>query len=237
MALLDSPRTRRLKADHQALAQLAADSTIFQFEAFGSPPDFYVLRYRGRGLEKRCLEKRGLEKQDAASEVHVRELHEVHIRLGSAYPRLMPELAWKSPVFHPNISLSGVVCLGGYGTFWVPSLALADLCTMLWDMVRYANFDESSPYNREAAAWAKTQKSFELPLDPRPLRDKLSAGEKQSPNSALALARPTRPALPPDIVFLGDVTQAEATAEVIPEVIVAELVPPPAERDAVLFVP
>jgi len=231
MAHLDSPRTRRLKADHHALEQLAADSTIFQFEAFGSPPDFYVLRFRGRGLEKRSLEKR-----DPASEVHVRDQHEVHIRLGAAYPRLMPELAWKSPIFHPNISLSGVVCLGGYGTFWVPSLALADLCTMLWDMARFANFDESSPYNREAAAWAKTQKSFELPLDPRPLRDKLAAGEKPAPLSALALAMPAHPAPQPDIVFLGDVNELEVLADVIPDVIVAELVPPPAERDAVLLI-
>ena len=67
---------------------------------------------------------------------------------------MMPELAWKSPIFHPNISASGVVCLGGYGTYWVPSLALDELCSMLWDMIRYENFDETSPYNREAAAWA-----------------------------------------------------------------------------------
>ena len=28
---------------------------------------------------------------------------------------------------------------------------------MLWDMIRYENYDETSPYNREAAAWAKHQ--------------------------------------------------------------------------------
>jgi hypothetical protein len=45
---------------------------------------------------------------------------------------------------------------------------------MLWDMIRYENFDETSPYNREAAAWAKHQTYFQLPLDRRPLRDKLA---------------------------------------------------------------
>src|SRR5207344_994477 len=69
---------------------------------------------------------------------------------------------------------SGVVCLGGYGTYWVPSLALDELCGMLWDMVRFENFDEKSPYNREAAAWAKNQTFFRLPIDNRPLRDKLA---------------------------------------------------------------
>jgi len=43
---------------------------------------------------------------------------------------------------------------------------------MLWDMIRYRNFDTTSPYNRMAAEWAKTQRQFILPLDQRPLRDR-----------------------------------------------------------------
>src|SRR5436190_15687199 len=160
----ESPRTRRLKSDLKALEQLAADSSVFEFSPYGTPPDFYILRFRGRGFWK----------PDPAGEVLTRDEHEVHVRLGASYPRMMPELAWKSPIFHPNISASGVVCLGGYGTYWVPSLALDELCGMLWDMVRFENFDETSPYNREAAAWAKNQTFFRLPIDNRPLRDKLA---------------------------------------------------------------
>ena len=160
----ESPRTRRLKSDLKALEQLAADSSVFEFSPYGTPPDFYILRFRGRGFWK----------PDPAGEVLIRDEHEVHVRLGASYPRMMPELAWKSPIFHPNISASGVVCLGGYGTYWVPSLALDELCGMLWDMVRFENFDETSPYNREAAAWAKNQTFFRLPIDNRPLRDKLA---------------------------------------------------------------
>jgi ubiquitin-protein ligase len=215
-SLLDSPRTRRLKRDFAALEQLAAESTIFDFEAFGTPPDFYVLRFRGRGLFK----------HEPSGEVHVRESHEVHIKLGAAYPRLMPELAWKSPIFHPNISLSGVVCLGGYGTYWVPSLALADLCTMLWDMARFANFDESSPYNREAAAWAKSQTAMQLPVDPRPLRDRLAV---PSGPTQPALTRHIEPARQPEILFLGEVSQSD--------IVEAELVTPSSgRREAVLFI-
>jgi ubiquitin-protein ligase len=160
----ESPRSRRLKSDHKALEQLAAESSIFSFQAYGWPADFYILKFRGRGVWK----------PDPQGEVLLRDEHEVHIRLGASYPRMMPELAWKSPVFHPNISASGVVCLGGAGTYWVPSLALDELCGMLWDMIRYGNFDETSPYNREAAAWAKHQSFFRLPVDQRPLRDKLA---------------------------------------------------------------
>ena len=159
----ESPRIRRLRSDLAALTQLAADSTIFDFTAYGTPPDFYVFRFRGRGVWL----------PEAAQAVSIRDQNEVHVRLGASYPRMMPELAWKTPIFLPNVSTSGVVCLGGFGTYWVPILALADLCSMLWDMIRYQNFDEKSPYNREAAAWANSQSSFSLPIDDRPIRDKL----------------------------------------------------------------
>ena len=59
----------------------------------------------------------------------------------------------------------------------MPSLNLDELCEMLWDMIRYANFDVESPYNREAANWAKMQNEFRLPVDPRPIRDRLATGE------------------------------------------------------------
>jgi hypothetical protein len=213
-----------LRSDQKALAQLAADSTIFEFSPYGTPADFYILRFRGRGFHR----------PDAAGEVLVREEHEVHIRLGASYPRMMPELAWKSPIFHPNISASGVVCLGGYGTYWVPSLALDELCTMLWDMIRYENFDEKSPYNREAAAWAKNQTFFRLPIDGRPLRDKLAARasddllprleplvERKNGSStrladgglafaSLSSPRPTAARAQQDVLFLGEVVEAEA---------------------------
>jgi hypothetical protein len=137
------------------------------------------------------------------------ERHEVSVRLGASYPRMMPELAWKTPIFHPNISGGGVVCLGGYGAHWVPSLNLDELCEMLWDMVRYANYDVESPYNREAAAWTKTQRQFNLPVDPRPLRDKL-AGTSPRHRKKPPLAAPAPRREPDTMVFLDDeVIQAE----------------------------
>jgi hypothetical protein len=125
---------------------------------------------------------------------HLQEqwVHEVRVNLGANYPRVMPELHWLTPIFHPNISANGLVCLGGYSTHWVPSLRLDDLCLMLWDMIRYRNFDIGSPYNRVAAEWAKTQRHFILPLDPRPLRTPSSfpMSETSSPkaNSSVSSA-------------------------------------------------
>ena len=48
----ESPRIRRLRSDQKALEQLAAESTIFEFSPYGTPPDFYILRFRGRGFWK-----------------------------------------------------------------------------------------------------------------------------------------------------------------------------------------
>jgi ubiquitin-protein ligase len=223
----ESPRSRRLKSDYKALELLASESNILSFTSYGAPPDFYILKFRGRGFWK----------PDAQGEVQQRDEHEVHIRLGASYPRMMPELAWKSRIFHPNISASGVVCLGGYGTYWVPSLALDELCGMLWDMIRYENYDETSPYNREAAAWAKNQTYYSLPIDRRPLRDKLAAATAEEsllplplPKTAKPKGRtsgtsPFRPTLPQvqqamapsrppppanDVVFIGEVVEAQA---------------------------
>jgi len=157
-----SPRIRRLEADYRAIQKLDAESSIFRYECSGNLPELYRFFFRGPGTYK-----------TTRNTVAIREEHEIVVELGAAYPRLMPGLSWQTPVFHPNISSSGVVCLGGYGTNWVPSLQLDELCVMLWDMIRYRNFDVESPYNREAAMWAREQTDFRLPLDDRSLRNRV----------------------------------------------------------------
>ncbi len=185
-------------------------------EAQGRPPTQYRFRFYGWGLK---LNPQGV--------IELTHDHEVTVELGAAYPRMMPTLAWRTPIFHPNISANGIVCLGGYGTHWVPSLTLSELCCMLWDIIRYQNFDPDSPYNREAAAWVRGQTEFRLPLDPRPLRNLVaesgqraaaqlpcSAPINHSDNAASAsipieiiehgieIVSPIRSQPPPDIQFL-----------------------------------
>lgn len=157
--MYESPQMRRLRSDLAAMERLAAESSIVRFRSFGKPANRYLIEFLGRGLAR---EK---------GKVTPREQHEVEVKLGSSYPRTMPELRWLTPIYHPNISEIGLVCLGGYGTHWVPSLHLDALCGMLWDMARYHNYDIRSPYNRDAALWAANQTSILFPTDPRPLRD------------------------------------------------------------------
>jgi ubiquitin-protein ligase len=166
-----SPRDRRLNADYQSVEQLQAESSIFSFHAGGNPPHRYRLSFHGAGFQRDAKTGR----------VVVSERHEVLVELGAAYPRMVPNLAWQTPIFHPNISNNGVVCLGGYGTHWVPSLTLSEMSTMLWDMIRYKNFDTESPYNREAALWAKQQTEFKFPIDSRSIRDRVSGQSGKPP--------------------------------------------------------
>jgi ubiquitin-protein ligase len=210
MVRRESPRTRRLRTDRNALEKLRADSSVLEFTPLGDPAEAYLIRFQGKGVWRPA----------GSNRIQVREMHEVSIKLGASYPRMMPELAWKTPIFHPNISAGGVVCLGGYGTHWVPSLNLDELCVMLWDMIRYANYDVESPYNREAALWARTQTEYRFPLDPRPLRDKLAAGAAHAFPAAMP-ARPVtptpaseRPARAAEVVFIdtNEIIDAEVIA-------------------------
>ncbi len=216
----ESPRTRRLRSDYKALQQLRSESSILDFTvpgaAFGGAPEVYLVKFHGKGVWR----------TDDKKEVRVSDYHEVQIKLGASYPRMIPELSWKTPIFHPNISASGVVCLGGYGTHWVPSLQLDELCTMLWDMIRYRNFDVDSPYNREAANWVKSNSKIGLPLDSRSIRDRLSseipalrpeddvAARRVDPphtGNVVALAEVVPVEEPqPEVLFLSDVEIVEA---------------------------
>jgi len=158
-----------------------AESSVLRFRGRGNPVQQYLIEFRGQSLAR----ERG--------KVTVRDRHEVEIKLGSSYPRTMPEIRWLSPIYHPNISEIGMVCLGGYGTHWVPSLNLDELCGMLWDMARYHNYDIRSPYNREAALWVANQSTFRFPLDARPLRDLRAALGRVAEPPARAASPPPAP--------------------------------------------
>ncbi len=145
----------------------------------------------------------------ANGKVSLSNHHEVLVELGAAYPRMVPNLAWQTPIFHPNISNNGVVCLGGYGTHWVPSLTLSEMCTMLWDMIRYKNFDTESPYNREAAMWAKLQNELAFPLDRRSVRDRISQEKPAAPVKKARLVSPADSHDPPRSKTAQLVDQAE----------------------------
>ena len=174
-----SPRDRRLRSDHEAMVRLQEESSILRFTTQGVPPDRYLVTFHGSGVAR----------EPGRTDISLRKEHIVLIGLSAAYPRMIPELVWKTPIFHPNISAGGVVCLGGYQTNWVPSLKLDELCLMLWDMIRFANYDVDSPYNREAALWARNYRD-RFPVDSRPLRDLTVDRDRVSMTSSMSTTVP-----------------------------------------------
>ncbi len=192
MSVYESPRLRRLRSDLAALEKLQAESSVFRFRSTGHPPQHYTLTFEGRSLAR----DRG--------KVVVRDHHEVEVKLGASYPRTMPELRWLSPIYHPNISEIGMICLGAYGTHWVPSLSLDELAVMLWDMARFQNYDIRSPYNREAAQWAANQSAFRFPIDPRPLRDSRAALGRVEPEGPAPGSPPTNLPAPGESICILD---------------------------------
>ena len=220
----DSPRTRRLRSDLRAMEQLRDESTIIDFAVpgriRGDTPEQYLITFRGQGLWR----------PQGGEDVLVRQEHEVGIQLGTSYPRGMPDMTWRTPVFHPNISSGGVVCLGGYGTHWVPSLRLDELCEMLWDIIRYHNFDVESPYNREAALWVRSQDQLNLPLDDRPLRDRLAGW---GPHHDL-IRKPPVATQPPSVSEVHFVDPPPQRRVVEAELVQAEIAEP--EDPDILFI-
>lgn len=196
----ESPRIRRLRNDAAAMERLRSESSVLRFRSSGRPTQHYIIELRGKSL----VRTRG--------KVTIQERHEVEIKLGAGYPRTMPELRWLTPIYHPNISEIGMVCLGGYGTHWVPSLNLDELCVMLWDMARYHNYDIRSPYNREAALWVANQSTFRFPLDARPLRDLRAALGRVADEPSAAAERPANAPVTPRPVSLAADTAAGSKA-------------------------
>ncbi len=196
MALMDTPRTRRLNSDHEAMKHLRENSGIIEFQASGDPPERYLVTLKGKGLMRRS----------ESETVDIADVHRVEIRLGIDYPRSRPDLQWLTSIYHPNISAVGAVCLGGYSTNWVPSLGLAELCEMLWDMVRMSNYDPKSAYNYSAGRWCETQTQYDFPLDKRTLRDKV--GQVAGNNVIKLDLGGSKPAAKPedDVLIIDDNT-------------------------------
>lgn len=76
----------------------------------------------------------------------------LRVALPSRYPFVPPVASVETPVYHPNVFPSGLVCLG---TKWLPSEGL-DL--FLKRVIRLLTFDPllvnvASPANRDAASW------------------------------------------------------------------------------------
>ncbi len=169
-ALNQSPRMRRLVADHELMRDLAARSDLISFEAAsarpGLPPERYIVTFRCKGIAS--TDKRG--------RPHYALRHQVEIYLHNQYPQRWPGLKWLTPIWHPNIHhLNGSVCIDA--AWWTASRSLDRLVIMLGEMVQYKNFHDDPtkppfPWDAEAARWCRAYRATHpgvFPVDRREL--------------------------------------------------------------------
>lgn len=156
-------RAQRLREDLAGLERLRQTSTIFTFEPGGNPPDRYELCFRGRGVARRGGSRGAVEFIDE---------HRVELRLPSSYPEMPPDLRWVTPILHPNVSFSGFIQLPDIGLPWDESVTLDVVCERLWDVARFAYIDLTRTTQTSARTWLTEQRTLDLPVDVRPLRDR-----------------------------------------------------------------
>jgi ubiquitin-protein ligase len=170
MGLDQSPRMRRLQADHQLMRDLAAHSDLIQFAAEsqlpGMPPERYLVTFACKGIAS--VDKTGHPKYT--------NKHQVQIYLHNQYPQRWPGLHWVTPIWHPNIHhLNGTVCIDA--AWWTASRSLDRLVIMLGEMVQYKNFHDDPtkppfPWDPDAARWCREYRAGHpgvFPVDTREL--------------------------------------------------------------------
>lgn len=148
-------RETRLRNDFQKISELVDRSDLIRIVATeGTPPDRYRIKFLCTGVEDVVNDRPVL-----------RNEHEVAIYLHAEYPLKQPQLKWLTPIFHPNIHVTGAVCIGA----WWPAKTLDELLLTLGEMVQYKNYEPGDPMNSKAAAWALRNKRL-FPIDSRELK-------------------------------------------------------------------
>lgn len=169
-AVWKTPRSIRLEHEFADMKAFKKESTILDFEAFGDPPDRYLITFNGKSLVPGGGGK--IAKLGGAQQIE--------LVLGADYPRHQPQIHWKTPIVHPNIS-HGSVCLGNYANSWTPYFKLVDLVEILWDYSRMAVLNAHGGYRGEGAeTWDRLRRDYQFPVDRRPLRDKVFGNNEGS---------------------------------------------------------
>lgn len=198
-------REERLIAELESLRALKKMSSIFDFESTGEAPDRYMILFRGNGIKRDT---------SADAEIETVELHKVELRIPYSYPQRSPDIRWTTPILHPNVSFSGFINVKDIGLPWEKDLGLDVLCERLWDVARlaYMNLDKAANYS--AKNWFEDECDLELPVDPRPLRDKNAPTgsnviryQRKGGNSPKAPApNASAPGAGQDVFFIGEDT-------------------------------
>lgn len=197
--MADSTRAERLKRDWETLQALMLQSTIFEVTASGEPPDQYRVLFKGKGLAR---------DPGPAGDAKVVEQHEIELRLPYSYPDRPPDVRWLSPLHHPNVSFSGFVNFRELGLDWNNTVGLDVVLDRLWDVARFAYVEREPCSNVAARNWLDGQAALALPVDERPLRDRVATPSSNVIKYVRRGAAKPVPIPSGDVLYIGDDTPA-----------------------------
>src|SRR5690606_25718005 len=90
-------RETRLRNDYKRVRELVERSELIHIlTTDGDPPERYHIRFTCRGVENINADK-----------PVYRDVHEVSLYLHAEYPLKQPQMKWLTPIFHPNIHITG----------------------------------------------------------------------------------------------------------------------------------
>ena len=200
-SVADTPRMRRLRADHELMLEMAARSDLISFTASSSrpnlPPERYIITFKCKSIV--AVDRQGNPKYA--------EHHQVEIYLHNQYPHRWPGMKWLTSIWHPNINhLNGSVCIDA--AWWAASRSLDRLVVMLGEMLQWKNFHDDPtkppfPWDAEAARWSREYRKKHpdaFPLDERellrPERVKLTASDASAKPNTEASIKPAESVKP-----------------------------------------
>ena len=218
-SVAQTPRMRRLRADHELMLELAARSSLISFTAASSrpnlPPERYIITFK-------CKSIVGVDRQGNPK---YSEHHQVEIYLHNQYPHRWPGMKWMTPIWHPNINhTNGSVCIDA--AWWAGKLGRNGLVVMLGEMLQWKNFHDDPtkppfPWDAEAARWSREYRKKHpnaFPLDERellrPERVKFGSSDSNEKSKVDVKLNPTESEKPKARVKLGSEESEKSNASV-----------------------
>lgn len=201
IAVADSPRMRRLRADYDLMQELISRSDLISFRSTSThptlPPEKYMVTFKCKSIIN--VDRQGNPKFGTN--------HQVEIYLHNQYPQRWPGMKWLTSIWHPNINhLNGSVCIDA--AWWAASRSLDRLVVMLGEMLQWKNFHDDPtkppfPWDPEAARWSREYRKQHPDAFPvenrellRPERIRLNLsqlGKKSAPQDRATTVAPKAP--------------------------------------------
>jgi ubiquitin-protein ligase len=142
-----SVRDRRLESDYQGLLRLCMSNKNIKLLDYIPEPRKYVIQISN------VVGAESINSDDSPNyrTQHTLEISDFNLRYPEPVREGIPTVHFKTPIFHPNVGLSGWTCI--YGTNMTENQPVNLLVLRLIAMIQYANTDFGSPANYSAKNW------------------------------------------------------------------------------------